>query len=185
MTAEEMHEAEKYWIKVTQRQSFSPEISLLKTGKCLNTDSRIRELKPFLDEDELLSVGGRLQQSDFSYREKHPWILPNTHRYTEILVQYEHEKIMHAGVRDTLVQTREKYWILRARQIVKKLVSKCTLCKRFKAKAGQQTTAPLPKDRITESPPFEVTGVDFAGPLYVKAQGSMTKSYIALFTNAL
>lgn len=92
---------------------------------------------------------------------------------------------MHAGVRDTLVQIREKYWILRAKQIVKKVVSRCTLCKRFKVKAGQQTTAPLPKDRITESPPFEVTGLYFAGPLYVKAQGSIKKSYIALFTCAV
>lgn len=79
----------------------SPTTRHFETGKCLNTDFRIRELKPFLDEDELLSVGGRLQQSYFSYREKHPWILPNNYRYTEILVQYEHEKIMNADVRDT------------------------------------------------------------------------------------
>lgn len=185
LTAEELNEANKNWIKVIQNQSFSSEIDLLKAGKCPNTDSRIRELKPFLDEDELLSVGGRLQHSDLSYREKHPWILPNNHRYTEMLVQYEHEKIMHAGVRDTLVQTREKYWILRARQVVKKVVSRCVICKKFKAKAGQQTTAPLPRDRITESPPFEITGVDFAGPLYVKTQNVMTKAYIALFTCAV
>lgn len=43
--AEELNEAEKYWIKVMQSQSFSPEINLLKAGKCPNTGSRIRELK--------------------------------------------------------------------------------------------------------------------------------------------
>lgn len=57
---------------------------------------------------------------------------------------------------------------MRARQEVKKVGSRCVLCRRFKAKAGQQTTALLPRDRITESPPFAVTGVDFAGPFYVK-----------------
>jgi len=62
---------------VIQNQSFIPEIDLLKAGKCPKTDSRIRELKPFLDEDELLRVGGRLQHSDLSYSEKHPRILPN------------------------------------------------------------------------------------------------------------
>ena len=91
--------AEKYWMKVIQSQSFSSEMNLLKAGKCPNTDSKIRELKPFLDEDELLSVGGRLQHSDLSYREKHPWILPNKHIYTEKLVQYQ--QISHAGVQDT------------------------------------------------------------------------------------
>lgn len=98
LSAEEMNEAGKHWIKVIQNQSFSSEIDLLKAGEDPNTDSRVRELKPFLDEDELLSVGGRLHHSDLSYREKHPWILPCDHRFTEMLVQYQHEKIMHAGV---------------------------------------------------------------------------------------
>lgn len=129
---------------MTQIQSFSSEIDLLKAGKCPNTDSRIRELKPFLDEDELHSVGGRLQHSDLSYRERHPWILPNNHKYTEMLGQYQHEMIMHVGVKDNLVQTREKYWILRARQVIMKVVSRCVLCRLcfvFKAKGGQLTTA--------------------------------------------
>ncbi|KAL7880972.1 hypothetical protein SRHO_G00032260 [Serrasalmus rhombeus] len=182
LTAEELNEAENYWTKVIQQESFSSEMDLLIAGKCLNTDSRIRELKPFLDEDALLSVGGRLQHSDLCYREKHPWILPSKHKYTEMVVQNQHEQICHAGVQDTLVQTREKYWILKAWQVVRKVVSGCVFCRKFKAKPGQQTTAPLPRDRITESPPFEVAGVDFAGPLYVKIQSSMAKAYIALFT---
>ena len=185
LTADELFEAEKYWIKTTQRQSFSQEIKQLKTGKNMNNDCKIKELKPFLDEHELLCVGGRLQQSDFTYRQQHPWIMPNKHRFSELLIQSCHARVMHSGVRDTLVQVRERYWILRARQLVKTTVASCTVCKRFKAKAGRQITAPLPKDRITESPPFEVTGVDFAGPLYVKADDSVKKSYIALFTCAV
>jgi len=185
LTADEMFEAEKYWIKLTQERSFSPEISSLKAGKTLNADSKIRDLRPFLDEDELLCVGGRLQQSDFSYREKHPWILPNKDRYCELLVQYNHEFIMHSGLRDTLVQTRSRYWILRARQIVKGVLSKCTVCKRFKVKPAQQDTAPLPRDRVSEKPPFEVTGIDFAGPLYVKGDRALCKAYVALFTCAV
>lgn len=52
-------------------------------------------------------------------------------------------------------------------------------------KPAQQVTAPLPRDRVRESPPFEVTGVDFAGPLYVKSSGQPKKAYIALFTCAV
>ncbi|XP_026063123.1 uncharacterized protein LOC113046525 [Carassius auratus] len=185
LTAEEMFEAEKYWTKVTQVCSFSHEISLMKAGKTLNSDSKIRDLKPFLDADELLCVGGRLQQSDFSYREKHPWILPSKGRYCELLVQYNHEVTMHSGLRDTLVQIRSRHWILRGRQLVKGILSKCTVCKRFKAKPAQQDTAPLPRDRIIESPPFAVTGIDFAGPLYVKNDHVLCKAYVALFTCAV
>ena len=185
LTAEELLQAEKYWIKSTQHQSFSQDVTLLKAEKTLNKDSKIRELRPFLDEDGLMCVGGRLQQSDFSFRQQHPWILPAKNRYCELLVQHNHENLMHAGVRDTLVQLRERYWLMRGRQLVKSVLSKCHVCRRFKAKPAQQVTAPLPRDRITESPPFEVTGVDFAGPLYVKVGGALTKAYIALFTCAV
>lgn len=142
-------------------------------------------MKPFLDADELLCVGGRLQQSDFSYREKHPWILPSKGRYCELLAQYNHEVTMHSGLRDTLVQIRSRHWILRGRQLVKGILSKCTVCKSFKAKPAQQDTAPLPRDRITETPSFAVTGIDFAGPLYVKNDRVLCKAYVALFTCAV
>lgn len=68
---------------------------------------------------------------------------------------------------------------------MKSVLSRCHVCRRFKAKPVQQVTAPLPHDRIAESPPFEVSGVDFAGPLYVKVSGALTKAYIALFTCAV
>ncbi|KAL2076872.1 hypothetical protein ACEWY4_027539 [Coilia grayii] len=185
LTAEEILQAEKYWIRVTQHQSFIEDVTLLKAGKMLNKDSKIRELRPFLDESGLMCVEGRLQQSDFSFHQQHPWILPAKSRFGELLVQHTHQNLMHAGVRDALVQLRDTYWILRGRQLVKGVLSRCCVCRRFKAKPVQQVTAPLPRDRITESPPFEVTGVDFAGPLYVKVSGALTKAYIALFTCAV
>lgn len=162
LTAEELFQAEKYWIKLTQRHNFSQEIALL-----------------------MMCVEGRLQQSDFSFRQQHPWILPAKNGYGELLVQHSHENLMHAGVRDTLVQIRERHWIMRGRQLVKSVITRCNVCRRFKAKPVQQVTALLPRDRITETPPFEVTGVDFAGPLYVTIGGAPSKAYIALFTCAV
>jgi len=49
---------------------------------------------------------------------------------------------------------------------------------------GQQIEAPLPADRVTPQKPFRVTGMDFAGPLYVKVGNRVTKGYIAFFTCA-
>ncbi len=113
--------------------------------------SKIRDLKPFLDENSLICVGGRLQHSDLSFREQHPWVLPTKHKYSELLVQYCHETVMHSGVRDTLVQMRENYWALKGRQLVKKVVSRCYICLKLQVKPAQQVTAPLPRDRVSES----------------------------------
>jgi hypothetical protein len=49
---------------------------------------------------------------------------------------------------------------------------------------GQQIEAPLPFDCIKPSRPFAVTGVDFAGQLYIKLGSDMHKAYITLFTCA-
>ncbi|GFQ71368.1 integrase catalytic domain-containing protein [Trichonephila clavata] len=45
-----------------------------------------------------------------------------------------------------------------------------------------QITAPLPRDRIEQSPTFAVTGLDFAGPIFVKTQ---RKSLLAVKLSTL
>ncbi|GFR27320.1 integrase catalytic domain-containing protein [Trichonephila clavata] len=91
--------------------------------------------------------------------------------------------MLHSGVADTLIQVREKYWIPKGRQIIKSIIRKCFVCKKFNSRPGMQTTAPLPRVRIEQSPPFAVTGLDFAGPIFVK--NSKEKFYILLCTCAV
>ena len=47
---------------------------------------------------------------------------------------------------------------------------------------GEQIMADLPKDRVSESPPFTYCGVDIFGPFLVKERQSELKRYGALFT---
>ncbi|GFY36756.1 integrase catalytic domain-containing protein [Trichonephila clavipes] len=84
---------------------------------------------------------------------------------------------------DTLIQAREKYRVPKGRQIIKSILRKCFVCKKFNSSPGTQIMAPLPRDRIEQSPPFAVTGLDFAGPIYVK--NSKEKFYILLCTCAV
>ncbi|KAL0150932.1 hypothetical protein M9458_053851 [Cirrhinus mrigala] len=104
LSTNELITAEIYWVRITQEQSFSKEMHLLKSSQMVDKDSKIKDLNPFVDENGLICVGGRLQQSEFSFREQHPWVLPTKSRYSELLVQSYHERVMHSGVRDTLVQ---------------------------------------------------------------------------------
>ena len=63
--------------------------------------------------------------------------------------------------------------------------NKCGICKRFEgAPLKAPKPPPLPECRVTESPAFSYTGVDFAGPLIIRsAQSSKSnKAWIALFT---
>lgn len=63
-----------------------------------------------------------------------------------------------------------------------KIAHACVICCKYKVKPAQQISALSPVQCIEEEPPFEITGVDFAGPLCCKSQD---KVYIALFTCAV
>ena len=90
------------------------------------------------------------------------------------------------GVAATMSNVREKFWIPKLRSVVKSVVHKCNLCKRYRVKAmDPSTTAPLPNFRTEFTEPFSTTGVDFAGPLYYKiGKNKTSKAYVALFTCA-
>ena len=63
---------------------------------------------------------------------------------------------------------------------------KCVPCRKTTGKAYPiPESPPLPKDRIKEGKPFEITSVDFTGTLYVKDHGTESKAYIYLFTCGL
>ncbi|GFY69650.1 integrase catalytic domain-containing protein [Trichonephila inaurata madagascariensis] len=131
----------------------------------------------------MIRISGRLHQSTLSYHEKHPILIPAKIRFRELLEKGAHKKVLHSGVADTLIQVREKYWVPKGRQIIKSIIRKCFVCKKFNSRPGMQIMAPLPRDRIERSPPFAVTRLDFARPIYVK--NSKEKFYILLCTCAV
>lgn len=185
LTTVELDEAEKYWIRQAQREDLQREIECTEKNERFPSDSPLRDIPVFIDNDGVLRVMGRLQQSAKPYPEQHPIVLTSRHHLGELIARRSHIQVLHGGVRDTLVQLREKYYVVRARQLVKRIIKECITCQRFNARPATEVIAPLPRDRVTEAQPFEVTGVDFAGPLLVKGERTMHKSYVTLFTCAV
>ncbi|GIY06780.1 reverse transcriptase [Caerostris extrusa] len=65
-------------------------------------------------------------------------------------------------------QVRNNFWIPRGRQVIKKVISECLICKKYALKPAKQLTGQLPRDRVAESPPFAVVGIDFTGTITIK-----------------
>ncbi|XP_064475828.1 uncharacterized protein LOC135389726 [Ornithodoros turicata] len=184
LTAEEMDRAEIFCIKQVQSDAYADEVLALSHGLALQKSSRIAELQPYLDGNGLLRLTGRLQCAEESEEIKHPILLPKEHELTRHIVEAAHRRTLHGGLQATLSEIREKWWIIRARQLVKTVINQCRVCARFRACHATAPTAPLPADRLERTHPFDTTGIDFAGPLYVKVSDTQVKSYIALFTCA-
>ena len=79
---------------------------------------------------------------------------------------------------------RSKYWIVGVRRLAKAVCKQCVVCRRLESKACSQPVAPLPEMRVKSSPPFIVTGLDHAGPLFCIDLPSK-KLYILLLTCAV
>ncbi|GFU65570.1 integrase_H2C2 domain-containing protein [Trichonephila clavipes] len=165
---EEFKRAEVLVFKSLQSNAFQDERLLAK-------------MQAFRDEDGLLRIRTKLADSyekeDFKFS-----ILLFANDVVGKLIREEHMKAMHAGSSILRARLREKFWIIRAKRLVKQVLSECVICKRYKAKHVEVPFAPLPRDRVTLTKVFEVTGVDYASPLYLK---SKAKAWIVLFTCAV
>ncbi|XP_011859105.1 PREDICTED: uncharacterized protein LOC105556617 [Vollenhovia emeryi] len=164
---------------------FSEVLTDLRAGKQVRTSSSLLALKPFIDKEGILRVGGRIQNSNLTFENKHPIILPSNSRFTQLLFEREHIRLLHIGPQALLCSIREKYWPLRGKNIARGVTHRCVTCFRNKPKMLSQIMGQLPADRVTPNRPFFVTGVDFAGPIVTllnRGRGRKTgKSYISLF----
>lgn len=205
LTVSELKQAHNFVIQTIQYNAFSKEIQELQsnnshthTGSNMDhskilhtqksytfTSSPLKKLNPFLDEDNILRVGGRIQHSDIPYNQAHPIILPAKNHITQLLIQHYHVKLLHSGIQNTLYNIRLKYWPINGRGEVKKCIYSCVRCTRYRGKVCGQQMADLPAPRVTLTRSFNHVGIDFSGAIAIRS--SMTrncrysKGYICLF----
>ena len=179
-----MKKARDYWVITCQQEHFCEELKRLKKSEKVNKISSIQSLNPFLDEDGILKVGGRLRFSSLDEVSKQQIILPKECRFVELLVQCTHERLLHAGERDVFVELRQTYWIIKARQKIKKILHCCQGCRRWMCKPYHEEVAPLPSFRCVVSSAFNTIGIDFAGPVFINSENNEVKAYICLITCA-
>ena len=139
------------------------------------------------DEDNVMRCRGRLGKSTLQPSAKNPIWLPAEHHITRLIINDCHRRVLHNGVRETLMELRSRYWIVRGRQVIRKEIYSCSVCRRHEGQAYKaDPLSDMPEFRFKEEHPFASTGVDFAGPLFVKSsdgRGSqVSKVYICLFT---
>ena len=76
------------------------------------------------------SSSGLPETEKFEFDQRHPVLLPLSNYFTKLLIIYTHDKVCHAGVKSTLTELRLKYWIIKGRQTVWKIINPCVRCKK-------------------------------------------------------
>ena len=75
---------------------------------------------------------------------------------------------VHNSVAETLARSRQKVWIVRARDLAKKVCSTCYQCRRDNKVLATQQMSMLKEESLTVCRPFTFISLDFAGPIVVK-----------------
>ncbi|BES91769.1 Pao retrotransposon peptidase [Nesidiocoris tenuis] len=183
LTTDELKLAVIRLVRFVQSQVFSSEIKLLSEGKLIA--SKFRKLNPFLDDDSIIRVGGRLKHAPIPSDQKHPMLLPKAHHFTHLVVDHFHLKYLHAG--PLLVQSliRAEFWIVNSREVIRNRLSRCVTCFKTKPKEQEHLMGDLPTSRLEPISAFYRCSCDYGGPYRIKASSlrnaKVTKAYICLF----
>ena len=100
--------------------------------------------------------GGRLKNVPVEVSvAKKPTILPKHHHVVELIVKHCHGMSGHSRQEYVLSSVRQKFYLIKGRTTVRKLLKNSFKCKRLWKPSSEQKMADLPEDRITpRNPPF-------------------------------
>nr|CAI5828097.1 unnamed protein product [Callosobruchus analis] len=181
----ELDDASKTLVKVAQQDSFPSELAMLQKEGFIKSNNRLSSLSLFLDDNHIIRVGGRLKNTYLPYNVKHPILLSSKHPLTKLIFQHKHAQLLHPGPQLLLSSIRQFYWPVGGTALAKKVVRQCTVCFKAKPTFYQCPMSSLPNSRIKPKLPFDVTGLDFAGPFMIlnkKGRGAhLQKVYLAIF----
>ena len=139
LTSIELSQANLKWIHNTQQTVFAKEIANIQSHQ--NRLPLVRQLKLFLDSNNLLRCGGCIHNATLSELTRFPYLLLPHHHFTTLVIQNAHVVQLHSGVNATSTTLCQKYWIPSARQRIKSILRQCVVCKKI---GGQPYSIPDP-----------------------------------------
>ncbi|GFS89838.1 integrase_H2C2 domain-containing protein [Trichonephila clavipes] len=109
----------------------------------------LAKMQAFKDEDGLLRIRTKLADTYEKEDFKFPILLPANDVVVKLIGE-AHVKAMHAGSSILRAWLRKKFWIIRAKRLVKQVLFESVICKRYKAKHVEVPFAPLPRDSYSD-----------------------------------
>ncbi|XP_039447331.1 uncharacterized protein LOC120426603 [Culex pipiens pallens] len=189
---EEYQMAETYLWRWAQADYFPDEVTTLLKNLELPADKKLSlekssvlyKLTPFLDEQKVMRVDGRLERATMvPFEVRFPVILPKGHPVTTKLLEHYHQKMGHAYFETAINELRQRFFIPNLRAELKRVMTACVKCKVEKSVPAIPRMAPLPVQRVTpHQRAFSYTGVDYFGPIAVTVGRRSEKRWVSLFT---
>ena len=168
LTGADIIKARDWILGQNQAQNFPKEKRALERGQAIPPTSRLKALNPVLDSNNLLRVGGRLGNSALSYSQQHPLIADSKDAIILKWFEHIHLSLCHCGPSLVMSYSGSHLHVLGARKLSRKVCSQCRTCRKLAPRWSTQLMAELPAERVTPAMAFTHTGMDCAGPFWIK-----------------
>ena len=177
--------AELFLIRKTQRENM-PEIYKRLMNNQVIVDEELSQLNVFMDNEGIIRINSRVELDTAVYPQRFAPFLPRKTALTRILLFHFHVEYKHVCLEAQIAAVRAKVWIPQLRTALKSVQANCNLCNLKRAKPYAPLMAPLPRFRVDPAQqPFEVTGVDCAGPIKVTLHTTPKEIHVLIFTCTL
>ena len=166
----EFNQADLLLKRRSQLRAYSQELYQLTSEppQPLNNRCSLLALHPEMNHQGLLCVGGRLRNALIEEPAKHPVILSAKDIYTKLLFGHYHKELMHGGPTVILAHSGSMFHVTGARRLAREVCRSCIICRKVAAKLGPQLMGQLPPERLDPDIAFTTTGLDYAGPYFLK-----------------
>ena len=112
-----------------------------------------------------------------------PVLLPKDSQLTYLIIRCTHLSKSHIGLYQTLSELRKVFYVPCLFTVVKKVLRKCLICRRFHKKPTPLNQSPYRLMRMDPNKtPFSFTYADYIGPFDVYKGNSKSKVYLLCIT---
>ena len=183
LNSAELERAELFLIRRMQREVYGDEYDRLSKGLRIS-NTELLQLNVFLDSNGVMRISSRVNEPINTYAQKFAPLAPRKSMLSIHLLLDYHYAHNHYGLEAQVADLRSRFWMPQARSALKRVQRLCNYCAYRRVNPTEYKMSPLPNVRTDSSlKPFEVTGLDCAGPFTIFANnGHAKKVWILIFT---
>ena len=152
-------------------------------------EGQLRSLLPFT-RDGIIYTRGRLGEKSMEaiLGVSELPILMSKSRVAELYMWRAHcgySGLFHRSDVETLAKSRTAVWIVKGKNLAKKICSQCMICTKFRKQKETQQMAELREESSKICPPWTYVCLDYAGPVIIKGEvntRSRGKAWVLVYT---
>ncbi len=181
ITSTEVSDVKPKLYRLSQLEHYSDVFQLALKGKLLARTHQLHRFVFTISKHGHLLINTRIRDPTSSSSPTQLTLLSLKSHLTQLLLQTLHVTYSHAGPRALMSIISSSYYMPGLFNRLKQISKTCPTCQRAYARPLQQQMGLLPLSRTTPAPPFDNTGVDFAGPFTLRLGHTRKPTYVKTY----